>query len=98
MKVKVKVPVHKIRKGDRFWNEYWNKFVFATTDAYRLDGTLDERYSATRPKPKVAHCSFYAGEWQVDWYVWEVGVNDGNGAGGGWSEVEHRYIEVEREA
>src|SRR5262245_3559680 len=51
----LKVKVTQLKKGDRFWNEYWNKEVICTTDAYRLDGTLDpEHYSATKAKPKVA--------------------------------------------
>jgi len=94
---KIKIRVTQIKKGDRFWNEYWGKEVIATTDAYRLDGKLDpENYSETKPKPKVAVCEHVDGKWTHLWWMVEVGVGDGRGSGGGWSEVEHRYIEVER--
>jgi hypothetical protein len=94
----MKIRVSQIRKGDRFFNEFWNKPVIATTDAYRLDGTLDpEHYSDRKPKPKEAICYFADGEWRRAWWMIEVGVNDGNGAGGGWSAPEYYYIEVERE-
>ena len=94
---KIKVRVTGIKKGDRFWNEYWDREVIAATDAYRLDGTVDpENYHATKPKPKVGVCHWNGTEWIRDWWMIEVGINDGKGAGGGWSEVEHRYIEVER--
>src|SRR4051812_32172164 len=99
----MKIKVTQIKKGDRFYNEYWNKDVIATTDAYRLDGTLDpEHYSPTKKKPKVAVCSHNGTEYIHNWWMIEVGVTTvgtgtGEIAGGGWSEVEHRYIEVERD-
>lgn len=96
--MKTKVRVTQIKKGDRFWNEYWGREVIAATDAYRLDGTVDpEHYHATRPKPKVAVMSHAEGQWHHGWWMIEVGVNDGHGSAGAWSEIEHRSIEVERE-
>ena len=94
-----KIPVTQIKKGDCFWNEFWQKEVRATSDAYRLDGTVDPKnYHPTRPKPKEAICYYADGEWHRSWWMIEVGVNDGNGAGGGWSAPEYHTIEVKREA
>jgi len=100
----MKIRVTQIKKGDRFWNEYWNCDVIATTDAYRLDGRDDE-VSGYRPgrKPKQAQCHWNGTEWVQDWWMVEVGVTtvgtkSDRVAGGGWSEVEHRYIEVERQS
>jgi hypothetical protein len=95
---KIKVRVTQIKKGDRFFNEYWNEEVVATTDAYRLDGR-DDDVSGYKPgqKPKQAQCHWDGKEWQRDWWMVEVGVSGLNrGGGGGWTEVEHRFIEVER--
>lgn len=99
--VTMKVRVTQIRKGDRFFNEYWGCEVIACTDAYRLDGRVDpEHYHPTKPKPKVAVMMSQddRGEWHHGWWMIEVGVNDGHGAGGAWSEIEHRSIEVKRPA
>ena len=99
MSEKIKIPVTRIRKGDRFVNQWWGgKVVIATTDAYRLDGR-DDDVSGYRPgrKPKVALLSYGDGQWHHNWWQVEVGITDGNGAGGGWSALECEYIEVERE-
>ncbi|HEY7421492.1 MAG TPA: hypothetical protein VH541_05735 [Gaiellaceae bacterium] len=96
----IKISVTRIRKGDRFTNEYWGgRTVIATTDAYRLDGTVDpEHYHPTKPKPCVAECERTPdGVWRPSWWRWEVGITDGNGAGGGWSAREDERIVVERE-
>lgn len=95
----MKVRVSAIKKGDRFFNEFWQKDVVATTDAYRLDGTMDpEQYSTRKAKPKVAIMSQdERGEWQHCWWMIEVGVHGIDGGAGGWSKPEYHYIEVERE-
>jgi len=102
---KTRIRVSQIKKGDRFWNEFWGKEVIATSDAYRLDGTIDERYSDTKPKPKeaVMHYDVRSGEWRHSWWMIQVGVTTVGvpGAttisGGGWSKPEYEYIEVVRE-
>lgn len=97
--MKVSVRISQIKKGDRFYNEYWGREVIATTDAYRLDGTIDpENYHPTKPKPKRAQCTHNGTEYVHDWWMIEVGVRDPERLSSGiWSEVEHRSIEVERE-
>lgn len=98
---KLKIRASAIKKGDRFINEFWNGVeVVATTDAYRLDGTVDpENYHPKTPKPTEAICyRNSAGEWVQTWWMIEVGVHDPvRIAGGGWSAPEYYYIEVERD-
>jgi len=95
---KLKVRVSGIKKGDRFYNEYWGREVIATTDAYRLDGRDGAEVYRDGKGPTVAVMSQSTdGQWNHCWWMVEVGISDGKGSGGIWSEVEHRSIEVERE-
>lgn len=98
---RIKVRVSQIKKGDRFYNEYWGKDVIATTDAYRLDGAVDPLYSDRGPKPKeaVMHYDPTSGKWLHSWWMIQCGVTTVGDrvAGGGWSKPEYEYIEVMRE-
>jgi|SRR5215471_2212421 len=99
--MKIKVRVTQIKKGDRFWNEYWGRDVIATTDAYRLDGRESAPHYGNREHaPTVAVMAQDSeGTWHHSWWMVEVGVRSAEKYidGGLWSEVEHRTIEVERE-
>ena len=101
--MKLKVRVTQIKKGDRFFNEYWGRDVIATRDAYRLDGgDYDSEATGYAPgtKPTRAVCSRDSeGVWHQSWWMVEVPVTSAETYidGGIWSEVEHRSIEVERE-